>query len=235
MTPTCAAHMAKSMIDWKRQCAAVIPCFNEGGRIGAVVSGARRHVSAVIVVDDGSTDSTALEAEKAGAIIVRHPLNQGKGCALRSGWERARGLGFDWVLCLDGDGQHSAEDIPRFFARAQSTDAPLVIGNRMDGRGLMPLTRRLANVWMSRWLSWQTGTALPDSQCGFRLIHLDTLAELRLTSRRFVIESEMLAACLAAGRRIEFVPIQVIYGPGRSKISPWRDTWRWMRWQLNYG
>jgi glycosyltransferase involved in cell wall biosynthesis len=223
------------MIDWTRQCAAVIPCFNEAGRIGAVVHAVRRFVPAVIVVDDGSADATAAEARQAGAIVIRHSANRGKGCALRSGWQESRRLGFSWVLSLDGDGQHAAADIPGFFQCAEQTGARLVIGNRMDRVAEMPLVRRWANRWMSRCLANLTGATVPDSQCGFRLAHLDTLLRLPLTSHRFVIESETLVAFLRAGGRVEFVPIEVIYGRGRSRISPWRDTWRWMRWRLNYG
>jgi len=218
------------MIDWKRQCAAIIPCFNEAGRIAPVIEGVRRHLPGVIVVDDGSTDGTDAEAAKAGAIVLRHSINSGKGTALREGWQWARRLGFSWVLSLDGDGQHSPHDIPQFFARAEQTSARLVIGNRMDRVGAMPPIRRWVNKGMSRWLSSLTATRLPDSQCGFRLAHLDALLNIKLTSKRFVIESEMLVSFLAAGEPVEFVPIQAIYGPGPSRISPVFDTWRWFRW-----
>lgn len=219
-----------NMIDWKRQCAAVIPCCNEAGRITSVVTGARRHLPTVVVVDDGSADATAREAVVAGAVVVRQPARTGKGAALRAGWRWARENGFDWVLSLDGDGQHAPADMPGFFSSAERTGARLIIGNRMDHIAPMPWVRRWANRWMSRCLSNLTGTILPDSQCGFRLAHLDTLLRLPLAATGFVIESETLVAFLHAGERVEFIPIQVIYGPGRSKICPVRDTWRWMRW-----
>ena len=95
----------------------------------------------------------------------------------------------------------------------------------------MPWVRRLANRWMSRCLSDLTGEELPDSQCGFRLVHLETVLQLPVSSRRFEIESETLVAFLAAGERVEFVPIEVIYESGRSNICPCRDTWRWLRWR----
>jgi glycosyltransferase involved in cell wall biosynthesis len=218
------------MIDWKGQCAAVIPCFNEAGRIGAVVAAVRRHLPEIIVVDDGSTDATAQEAGQAGAALLRRPANGGKGSALRVGWRAARAAGFAWALCLDGDGQHAADDIPDFFACAEQTGARLIIGDRMGQSADMPPLRRWTNRWMSRCLSNLTGAALPDSQCGFRLAHLETLLQRPLNANGFVIESETLVAFLSADERVEFVPIQVIYGPGRSKIRPWRDTWRWMRW-----
>jgi glycosyltransferase involved in cell wall biosynthesis len=218
------------MMDWKRQCAAVIPCFNEARRIASVIEGVRCHVPNVIIVDDGSSDATSRESVMAGARVIRRDSNGGKGSALRDGWRQARDLGFKWVLSLDGDGQHAPDDIPSFFACVDQTSARLVVGNRMGAVESMPRLRRWANRWMSRCLSNLTGAKLPDSQCGFRLAHLDTVLQMHLTSRRFVVESETLVAFLAAGKRIEFIPIQVIYGPGRSKICPVLDTWRWLRW-----
>jgi len=220
------------MIDWNRQCAAVIPCFNEAGRIGSVVVGVQRHLHCVIVVDDGSTDATATEAAQAGAKVIQQPGNGGKGSALRAGWGHARRAGFEWALCMDGDGQHAARDIPEFFSRAEETSARLVIGNRMRPGASMPRLRRWTNRWMSRCLSDLTGAKLPDSQCGFRLAHLETALQLRLAATRFEIESETLVAFLAAGERVEFVPVQVIYETSRSHICPVRDTWRWLRWRV---
>jgi glycosyltransferase involved in cell wall biosynthesis len=218
--------------DWKRQCAAVIPCFNEAAHIGAVVAGVQKHFPKVIVVDDGSTDATAEKAKLAGAEIISYPKNSGKGVALQSGWRRAHELGFAWALMLDGDGQHAPEDIQDFFSCAEKTRAPLVVGNRMGNSAAMPWLRRRVNFWMSRRLSKLTGVPLPDSQCGFRLAHLETLLQLSFRANRFEIESEMLVAFLAAGREIEFVPVQTIYKNAASKIRPLADGWRWLRWRL---
>jgi hypothetical protein len=217
-------------MDWKRQCAAVIPCLNESGRIGPVVEAVRAFVSNVIVVDDGSSDTTAAEARAAGAEVMRHERNRGKGLALRDGWRRAHERGFEWVLSLDGDGQHAARDMPKFFARAEETVAPLIIGNRMENRASIPVVRRWVNTWMSGCLSKMAHQKLPDSQCGFRLAHLETLLSLPLSANGFVIESETLVAFLKAGKQVEFVPIQVIYGQRKSEICPFVDTWRWLRW-----
>jgi glycosyltransferase involved in cell wall biosynthesis len=219
------------MMDWKRQCAAVIPCFNEARHIEAIVAEVRGQLPGVIVVDDGSTDDTSRRAQSAGAAVVRHSINGGKGSALRTGWRHARQLGFTWALTMDGDGQHAPGDIPEFFAAAERTSARLVIGNRMGQGRAMPRLRRWTNRWMSHCLSELTGATLPDSQCGFRLAHLETLLKLPLTASRFEIESETLVAFLAAGERVEFVPVEVIYESSRSNINPWRDTWRWLRWR----
>ena len=217
-------------MDWTRKCAAVIPCHNEGASIGAVVAGVRRHLPAVIVVDDGSSDGTAAAAASAGAEVIRLAHNSGKGAALRAGWERARDHGFTWALNLDGDGQHAPEDIPVFLECSERTRAAMIVGNRMDRAARMPWLRRQVNRWMTRRLSRLTGTPLADSQCGFRLLNLDIAVRLPLQTDHFEIESEMLATLVAAGCRVEFVPIQVIYKSAASKIHPCADGWRWVRW-----
>jgi len=92
--------------------------------------------------------------------------------------------------------------------------------------------RLWANRWMSSRISGLTGRDLPDSQCGFRLAHVETLMALPLQADRFEIESEMLLAFLTAGKKVEFVPVQTIYESGTSKINPVTDSWRWLRWRL---
>jgi glycosyltransferase involved in cell wall biosynthesis len=226
-------------VNWPAQCAAIIPCLNEAATIASVVRGVQAHLPSVIVVDDGSCDGTAASVRELGVRLVQQPRSRGKGAALRMGWEAAHQGGFDWVLMLDGDGQHAPEDIPYFFIAAETTGARLIIGNRMDHAEAMPWIRRAANRWMSRRLSRLAEVELPDSQCGFRLAHLPTLRSLNLQTTQFEIESEMSVAFARAGHKVAFVPVQVRYGTESSKISPIRDTWRWLRWwnqmQRQYG
>jgi hypothetical protein len=105
----------------------------------------------------------------------------------------------------------------------------------MGNAAAMPWLRRCVNRWMSRRISKMTGVKLPDSQCGFRLVRLETLLGLSFQANRFEIESAMLAAFLAAGNKVEFVPIRTIYKNCVSKINPLADTWRWLRWRLAQG
>jgi len=219
--------------DWPRLCAAVIPCLNEAGSIGTLVSDVRRHLPTALVVNDGSTDATATAAQQAGAIVLTSPANTGKGRALDRGLRCALASGHRWALTLDGDGQHAPADIPAFFARAEETAASLVVGNRMGRAAAMPWLRRQVNRWMSRRISVLVGQNLPDSQCGFRLIELAAWQRVRVAAAHFEVESETLVAFARAGLRIESVPVQLIYHPGApSKIQPVRDTWRWLRWWL---
>jgi glycosyltransferase involved in cell wall biosynthesis len=218
-------------MDWYRDCAAVVPCFNEAAHLGRLVAEIKEQIGHVIVVDDGSRDGTSDQARAAGADVIRLHKNSGKGAALRCGWRHAHELGFTWVLMLDGDGQHAAGDIPNFFTRANAGDAKLIVGNRMDDTRRMPPARRWANRWMSRRISHLAGVDLPDSQCGFRLAHLETLLNLSIRANRFEVESAMLIAFLTAGMNVAFVPVQTIYRSRASHINPLTDSWRWLRWR----
>jgi glycosyltransferase involved in cell wall biosynthesis len=221
-------------MNWPQECAVVIPCRNEGATLGELLTAISTMLPAIIVVDDGSTDDTADKANAGGARVISLPRAQGKGAALQAGWKQARALGFKWVLCMDGDGQHASTDIPKFLQCAQETGASLVIGNRMGDASKMPLVRRWVNRWMSRSISAMAGRLVPDSQCGFRLMRLAALDSVDLSAAHFEIESEQVVAFLAAGQRVEFVPVQVIYKSERSKIHPWRDTMRWFRWRRHW-
>ena len=221
-------------MNWPEHCAVVIPCRNEARFIAALVREVRGRLPHVIVVNDASTDATDAEAAGAGAEVIAHAGPPGKGAALRAGWTRARARGFAWALCMDGDGQHAPSDIGKFLECAARTSAALVVGNRMGEARKMPLLRRIVNRWMSRRLSALAGCELPDSQCGFRLVRLEALERMQLSATRFEIESEQLLAFVAAGERVEFVPVQVIYRAERSKIHPWRDTVRWFQWRRRW-
>ena len=150
--------------------AALIPAYCEERHLGGVVTAVRMEVEAVLVVDDGSPDRTGETAAAAGAEVLRHERNLGKGAALKSGFRHLWARGFDAVVMLDGDGQHLPAEITRFRAAAEAEPATgLWVGNRMDDARVMPRTRRWTNRFMSALLSRVAGRRIPDSQCGFRL------------------------------------------------------------------
>ncbi len=217
-------------MNWCTTCAGVIPCFNEEASIADVVAGVRQFLPTVIVVDDGSSDQTSAQAAGAGAQVIRLEANVGKGAALQSGARTALALGFEWMLNLDGDGQHRPEDVPNFFECAVRTRATLIIGNRMGQAASLPWIRRFVNLWMSRRLSAYAGRHLADSQCGYRLVKLSHWSSLGLRTRRYEIESELLISSVLAGYQVEFVPVEVIPRGTRSHINPLTDTLRWLRW-----
>ena len=211
------------------QCCAVIPARDEAGRVGAVVRSVLRHVPVAWVVDDGSTDATGAEARSAGARVLRHDRPRGKGASLRTGWAAAMHAGVEWMVLLDGDGQHDPADIPALVTAAGEASR-LVVGNRMASPGPMPWSRRLANRWLSARVSATAHQSIPDSQCGFRVAHLPALASLAIRSEGFEIESELCLAFSRAGFAVVSVPVRCIYGGQPSRISPWRDGLRWWRW-----
>jgi glycosyltransferase involved in cell wall biosynthesis len=219
-------------MSWRESCAAVIPCLNEAEALGPLLEGVRRHLNQIIVINDGSGDQTAEIAKGAGVHLLNHPRTLGKGAALRTGWAEAQRLGFSWVICLDGDGQHDPAVVPRFFEKADQTGASLIIGNRMGEAHKIPIIRRFVNGWMSGQLSRKAGRYLPDSQCGYRLINLQDLSRAGSagTAAHFEIESDTLLCFVRAGLKVEFVPVPVIYGAEVSKINPITDTLRWFNW-----
>jgi glycosyltransferase involved in cell wall biosynthesis len=220
-------------VDWRRHCAAIIPCLNEAQTIAKLVSEVRTYVDTVLVIDDGSDDATGSLAEGTGAIVIRNERPCGKGAALVKAIRWLHHENFEWALTMDGDGQHLPSDIPHFFREAEGTSATMIVGNRMESAGPMPIIRKMTNRWMSKQLSRVAGRSLPDTQCGFRLIRVAIWLSVDIHSRHFEIESESLMAFLRAGEQIGFVPIQSVYGTERTKIRPALDSLRWFRWFWN--
>lgn len=218
------------MVHWRDQCVVVIPCLNEAAAIGPLVQQVRKFLPNVLVVDDGSHDATAAQAEAAGARVLRHSQTEGKGAALTTGFRAAVEARFAWALAMDGDGQHSPEDIPAFLDLAGREHPAMIVGTRMANPGRMPWLRRQVNRWLTHLIAQLAGCPLADSQCGFRLLDLSVWAKLPMASRHFEIESELLVQFARAGQTIRFVPIEVIYNKEQSKIHPVRDTVRWWRW-----
>ncbi|HUV39575.1 MAG TPA: glycosyltransferase family 2 protein [Planctomycetota bacterium] len=208
---------------------ALIPCYNEAGRIGAVVQGCLEHVEAALVVDDGSTDATADEARAAGAVVISYRPNRGKGVALNLGYDYAVREGCDAVITLDGDGQHDPAEMPRFLEAAATDDVHLVLGNRMSDVSTMPRHRRFTNRTTSFFVSWLSGQTMHDSQTGYRLIKAEVLKAVRCTTRNYEAESEILIKAGRAGFHITEVPIATIYHGGKSSIHPLKDTLRFVR------
>lgn len=218
----------------KERFCVIIPAYREGRMIGEIVRRVLKHVDSVIVVDDGSDDNTADEAKSAGAEVVVHGQNKGKGVALSTGFARAREDGFDVAVVMDGDGQHDPGDVPRFIEAYVRTGIPVLVGNRMADLAHMPLVRKLTNRFMSWLLSRQMKQYVADTQCGYRLYRLDLIPLVTTQSERFAAESEILLHLASRGIRIDAVPIKAIYGEERSKINPLMDTVRFFRMLRRY-
>ena len=210
---------------------ALIPAYNEATRLAPVVTGALSQLP-VLVVDDGSTDNTAAVADSAGAAVLPQIPNQGKGAALRAGFQRALDEGYGAVLTLDADGQHDPAEIPNFLQAYRVDRADLVIGSRDFDQ--MPWVRRLANSLGRRAFSWALGQYVPDNQSGYRLISR-RLMEAMLASgeQGFEFEVEMIVVCVQQGFKLDWVPIRTIYAGEGSHINPLQHTLNFLRvvWQ----
>ena len=178
----------------------------------------------VLVVDDGSKDRTGPHAEQAGARVHVRETNGGKGTALRTGLEILLQERFTHVAFVDGDGQHAPEDLPRLLEASQR-GADFVIGSRLRARGDMPGKNYWANTMGDKVLGRMTGLAVEDGQSGFRVIEASLLRQLRLVSRRYSIENEILIKSCRKVRKLEIVPVQTIYGSETRHYRPFRDTW----------
>jgi glycosyltransferase involved in cell wall biosynthesis len=215
--------------------AAVIPAYQEQKHVGEVAQRARTQLEHVLVVDDGSTDATADRARAAGVDVVIHPQNWGKGESIKTGLRYWFDRGSEYVVLLDADGQHLPEEISRFVdATASEADAKIFIGSRMSDTRTMPLLRRMVNRYMSNRISRICGQQIPDTQCGFRMLHRDIIPEVLSGASRFEYETEMLIIASRKGYRIASVPITTIYSDEVSSISPVRDTLRFFELMQRY-
>ena len=203
--------------------AALTPAYEASATVGAVVRGVRAHVPRVLVVDDGSADATGAEAARAGAEVLRLPVNGGKGTAIRAGLERLLATDATHVVFVDADGQHDPADLPRLLDAARSGE-DFVIGSRMADPDAIPAYRFRTNEIGSRILSRMTGLEVEDAQSGYRVVRGDVLRRLSLSARGYIIETEILLKAARWVKRFRHVPVRAIYG-GPSHYRPFRDTW----------
>jgi len=213
---------------------ALIAAFNEEDTVAAVVNGVRPYAADVVVVDDGSTDRTADRAAQAGAVVLRHERNQGKGCAVRTGLARVLAGTASHVLFLDADLQHDPGDIPRLVAAAEQTGCDLVIAERAFTKGTMPTARFYSNRIGSRILSAFIGTEVTDSQSGFRLIRTEALRPLTLTATGYELETEMLIKLTRRHASMARLSIAARYDGAHSKLRNVRDTFRTCMLAVHY-
>lgn len=210
--------------------AILIPAHNEQQAIASVVRSFRAKALDVFVMDDGSTDQTSLNAREAGAIVLRHEQKSGKGATLRRGFEHILAQGYDGLIIVDGDGQHSADDVEKFLKLAKTNPDCLINGNRMKNHDAMPWVRYLTNRFMSILISCACGQWIADTQCGYRYVGAHILRAWQLQCTGFEIETEMLMKAAKKKFKIYSVPIKTIYEDEKSKINPLRDTFRFIRY-----
>jgi glycosyltransferase involved in cell wall biosynthesis len=203
--------------------AALVPAFRCAATVGDVVTGIRRALNTVLVVDDGSADGTAEAARAAGARVVVRPANGGKGSALRDGLAVLLAGDATHVAFVDADGQHDPADLPALLAAARA-GADFVIGSRLKDVASMPAKNYWANTIGDKVLARMTGLPVEDGQSGYRVIAARLLRGVHLRAERYSIENEILIKAAPRVARFASVPVRTIYG-ARSHYRPFRDTW----------
>ncbi len=211
-----------------------IPAYNEEGRISKLLTALKESFSPedILVIDDGSRDSTYTEALSSGVRVIKNQLNMGKGESLKRAFRYAVSHGYDAVLTMDADLQHDPDDIPGFIEKFRE-GCDLVIGTRWHELHKMPFLNYISNRLTTMILSLLAGQRLPDTQSGFRL-HSKRVAGMNFTFSRYDFESEVVFKTAIKGFKICSTPIKTIYGTGESSIDKVRDTLRFIRLTLKF-
>lgn len=209
----------------------IVPALNAERTLERVVREARAQLEPVIVVDDGSTDRTSDVARAAGATVLRHDENRGKGAALRTGFAYALANGFDGVITLDADGQHLPVELPKFVEAVGKTGADLIIGSRAHLFPGMRRHRRIANRFSSWAISRGSGARVEDSQSGYRYYSAAMIRAIPYRSEGFDFESEAIVRAVVRGYRVVSIPVSLgfIDGLATSHFRPVVDIARILR------
>jgi len=208
-----------------------MPTYNNDGTLRDVVERVLRFCTDVIVVNDGCTDTSdeILASFEDKITVVDYGKNRGKGYALKKGFEKAKELGYDFVITLDSDGQHYPEDIPLFINALEQHPNALIVGSRNFNEENMPGKNTFANKFSNFWFKIQTWVKLPDTQTGYRLYPLKNLPNLCLLTSRYEAELELLVG--AAWRGVDLIPIKinVYYPKAEERVTHFRPFWDFLR------
>jgi glycosyltransferase involved in cell wall biosynthesis len=199
-----------------------IPCFNTEGSIGDVVSKTKKYVDDVIVVDDGSTDSTSETAQAAGAKVIKHKTNQGAGAATKTAFEAAKRSHADILVTLDGDGQHNPDEIPQLLAPILNEEADLVIGSRFLHPNLhqIPKYRKFGISVITFLYNLGSKVRVSDSQCCFRAQNRKLIEAVKITEAGFGFSVQVLIQARKKGFTIKEVPVSCVYHSQSSTLNP---------------
>jgi len=208
----------------------IIPAFNEEEALATLIKEVKKRGLSVLAVDDGSIDNTYTVAKKWADAALHNIKNLGKGRSLRNAISYLmQEEEFDYIVTMDGDGQHSPQDLDKFLEEAKKGEG-FIVGNRMDNPVGMPYIRILTNRFMSRMISKIAQQEIPDTQCGFRMIKREILEKIIIKTKKFEIESEILIKAARSGFVIKSIPIKSIYFKNlRSKIHPFIDAIRFIK------
>ncbi len=214
----------------------VIPAFNAAATLAELILRIRNFIpqASILVVDDGSSDGSGDIARQAGAEVIAHSQNSGKGEALKTAFAEAIKRDVDAVIQLDADLQHDPRYIPEMTALFESSGTDIIIGTRDFNVGGMPWDRHLTNLLTSYAITRMGGVRVEDSQSGYRLLSRNALRTVDAPSSNYDYESEYLILAGRAGLTIGKVPISTIYEGQKSSIKKWTDTKRFLRLVRKY-
>ncbi len=188
----------------------------------------------ICIVDDASMDGTGQFCNEMHLTYISHPVNQGKGAALVSGFAFLIKKNAHWIITMDADGQHSPEDIPKFLLYVNRyPETGICIGNRKKTVSSMPLARIFSNVLTSRILSIICRCKILDSQCGYRIYSAELLKSININYKRFEMETEVIMKSVKSGFPVSFIDVRTLYLDGPSHISHLKDTIRWVKAVIN--
>jgi glycosyltransferase involved in cell wall biosynthesis len=206
----------------------IVPTYNNHKTLARVLDSVLEYTTNVIVVNDGSTDSTAeILKNYSNLTKIHHPKNAGKGIALQNGFKKALTLGFDYVITIDSDGQHFASDIPLFINEINVNGEALLIGSRNMTQENVPKKSSFGNKFSNFWFWFETGIKLEDTQSGYRLYPVKKIPKKYFTNK-FEFEIEVIVRAAWKGITVKNIPIQVLYDPTErvSHFRPFKDFTR---------
>ena len=207
----------------KNKVGVLLPTYNNAQTLGGVLSSVLEYTDQVIVVNDGSTDTTLEILKQFPQIdLISYAANQGKGFALRKGFQRAVEAGYDYVISIDSDGQHYADDLPLFLDKLDTNPSAIIIGVRNMEHASVPGKSSFGNKSSSFWFWVMTGLKMNDTQSGYRLYPARQLKDIRFITRKFEFEIEVLVLSAWRGVAITEVPIRVFYPEKGKRISHFR-------------
>lgn len=211
----------------EKNCCVIIPTYNNHQTIKQVINDVLEYTDQVIVVNDGSTDTTEEILNKIDQIeIVSYSKNKGKGYALRQGFKFAWKQGYEYAITIDSDGQHFASDLPKFVEAIEENPNAIIIGNRNMEQAGIPGKSSFGNRFSNFWFRFETGIKMPDTQSGYRLYSLKPISKMIFFTRKYEFEIEVIVRAAWKGVKVTDVPIQIYYAPIETRIShfrPFRD------------
>lgn len=206
-------------------CCILIPTYNNAQTLLQVINDVAKYADNIIVVNDGSTDATNHILAKFDSIyIVSYLNNKGKGFALRTGFEAARKKGFDYVITIDSDGQHFADDIPVFVEQLETEKNAIIIGARNMNQESVPGKSNFGNKFSNFWFKFNTGITVPDTQSGYRLYPVKLLKGINFITPKYEFEVEVIVRAAWKGIGVLAVPVKVYYPPAEERISHFRPV-----------